>query len=38
MRAYARDSAVFRLPNLIQLGLDGRQCLEDIPPRFVLIF
>src|SRR5262245_41730678 len=32
-----RYSLVFRLLDLIQLGLHVGQCPEDLPPRFVLI-
>jgi hypothetical protein len=31
------SSLVFRLLNLIQLGLHVGQCPQDLPPRFVLI-
>jgi hypothetical protein len=36
-RRFPLYSVVFRLLDLIQLGLDFRQCLEDLSPGFVLI-
>jgi hypothetical protein len=36
-RRSLRDPLVFRVLDLIQLSLDVGQCLEDVPPQFVLI-
>ena len=36
-RRSLRYSLVFRLLDLIQLGLHVGQCPQDLPPRFVLI-